>query len=224
MVKKVIAIGDSFLAGSELQNTRNVWPGLFADTHHLEYECQAKPGHTSQFVLRTLFEKLLTETDSCLFVIHWPSALRFEYVDRDNDSWVQINPNAILNGNIYSTEVQKIYYQHMNSLLGDKWNNLLMIYSAIQALKNTSHCCAMTAVDDFLFSTDFHTPPYVEFLQTECKSQIHLFDGLTFLQWSDHNKFPKGRYGHPLEQAHQRAFEYLNPTYKKLIDIHTSNK
>lgn len=221
-VKKVIAIGDSFLAGSELKRTDDVWPGLFAKHNNLKYQCLAQPGHSSQFVLRTLFNVLRNETDPCFVVIHWPSAMRFEYVDRDTDTWVQINPNAILKGNEYSPQVQKMYYQHINSLLGDKWNNLLIMYTAIQALKNTAHQYAMTTVDDFLFATDFHNPSYVEFLQQQCQDHVHWFDGMTFLQWSDRNQFVRGPSGHPLERAHQCAFEYFNPVYTALISNNES--
>lgn len=216
-IKKVIAIGDSFLAGSELKNSCDTWPGLFAKNQKLEYQCLAQAGHTSQFVLRTLFNVLTTETDRCFFVIHWPSAMRFEYVDRDRDVWVQINPNSVINGNSYSEDVQNLYYKHMNSLLGDKWNNLLMMWTAIQALEQTKHCYSMTAVDNFLFATDFHNPSYVEFLQKTCKNKINLFEGMTFLQWSDHHGFARGPHGHPLEDAHQFAFEYFELDYKKLI-------
>jgi len=216
-LKKVIAIGDSFLAGIELKKPDLAWSGLFAKHYGLEYQCLAQGGHTSQFVLRTLFSALHTETSPCFFVIHWPSAIRFEYVNTVDDTWIQLTPNAVFRGNDKSEDIKKLYYQHINSLLGDKWNNLLFMYSAIQALKQTSHCYAMTAVDDFLFSTDFHNPEYVEFLQSECKDQIYQFDGLTFLQWAERNNFARGPGGHPLEQAHQHAFEYFEPIYKKLI-------
>ena len=221
-IKKVIAIGDSFLAGSELKKSNTTWPGLFAKHHGVDYQCLAQPGHTSQFVLRTLFDALNTETDPCFFVIHWPSAMRFEYVDRDRDVWVQINPNAVLHSNQYSADVQKLYYQHVNSLLGDKWHNLLMTYSAVQALSQTSHCYSMTTVDAFLFDTDFHNPSYVEFLQQHCQDHVHWFNDMTFLQWTDHNQFARGPGGHPLEQAHQHAFEYFNPVYTALISNNES--
>jgi len=218
-VTKVVAIGDSFLAGSELHNPKLTWPALFADRYQLEYVCLAKGGHTIQFVIRTLFETLHKESQDCLFVIHWPNALRMEYVDRQHDTWIQINPNAVLFGNEYSSEIQTMYYKHMNSLLGDKWHSLLMISSALQILQQTNHRYVMTAVDDFLFSTDFHNPPYVEFLQHKCQEHVHWFDGMTFLKWTETNKFAVGRGGHPLEQAHQSAFEYFEPVYKKLLDI-----
>jgi hypothetical protein len=220
MIKKVVAIGDSFLAGSELANPNTTWPALFANKYQLEYQCLAKAGHSIQFVVRTLFESIHTESQNCLFVIHWPNALRMEYVDKQHDTWIQINPNAVLLGNEHSTEVQSMYYKHMNSLLGDKWHSLVMISSALAVLKQTGHRYAMTTVDDFLFATDFHNPTYVEFLQHKCKDEIYQFNDLTFLKWAEANNFTFGPRGHPLEQAHQKAFEYFEPVYKKLIDEH----
>jgi hypothetical protein len=220
MINKIVAIGDSFLAGSELKNSNLTWPALFAKKYQLEYQCLAKPGHSIQFVIRTLFEAMHTESQNCLFVIHWPNALRMEYVNKQDDTWIQINPNAILLGNEYSTDIQTVYYKHMNSLLGDKWHSLAMISMALQMLKQTNHQYAMTTVDDFLFATDFHNPPYIEFLQKQCQDEIHWFDNLTFLKWAEANKFAFGPLGHPLELSHQRAFEYFEPVYKKLIDEH----
>jgi hypothetical protein len=219
MIKKVIAIGDSFLAGSELKNPNTTWPALFADKYNLEYQCLARPGHSIQFVIRTLCEAIHTESQNCLFVIHWPNALRMEYIDKQHDNWIQINPNAILFGNEYSADVQTIYYKHINSLLGDKWHSLAMISMALQMLKQTNHQYAMTTVDDFLFATDFHNPPYIEFLQDKCQEEIYWFNNLTFLKWAEVNSFAFGPHGHPLEQAHQKAFEYFEPVYKKLIDL-----
>jgi len=218
MIKKIIAIGDSFLAGSELQNSNLTWPALFAKKHQLQYTCLARPGHTIQYVLRTLFETIHLENQDCFFIIHWPSALRMEYVDRSSDTWVQINPNAILFGNKQSIEIQTMYYKNINSLLGDKWHSLLAISSAINVLKQTNHQYAMSTVDDFLFDTKWHNPPYIEFLQNQCRNHIHWFDGLSFLEWAKLNQFRLGPAGHPLEDAHQKAFEYFESTYEQLIN------
>lgn len=221
-IQKVIAIGDSFLAGSELKNSNATWPALFAANHELAYQCLARPGHSIQYVLRTLYECLYRETDRCFFVLHWPSALRFEYANRKNDSWIQINPNAILFGDTESEQVQKIYYQYANSLLGDKWQALSMIFSAVLALKQTDHVYAMTTVDDFLFRTDFHNPSYIEFLQQQCQPSVRDFDGLPFHQWADKHGFAKGVREHPLDQAHKAAFEYMKPLYQQLLGISNS--
>lgn len=222
LIKKVVAIGDSFLAGAELGNSHATWPALFAAEQHLQYQCLARSGHSIQYVLRTLYECLYKEPLTCLFVLHWPSAMRFEYVNRVTDDWVQINPNAIIHGTQGSEQVQKTHYQLVNSLLGDKWQALSIIFAAVLALKQTSHAFAMTTVDDFLFATDFHTPSYIAFLQNQCRSFIHDFDGLPFHQWADRHGYAKGSAGHPLEAAHMAAFEYTKPMYQKLLDISNS--
>ena len=218
-IQKVIAIGDSFLAGAELRSPALTWPALFANESKLDYQCLARSGHSIEFVLRTLLESLHRETEPCFFVLHWPSAMRFEYVDKQNDTWVQINPNNILFGNDSSETVKKIYYQHVNSLLGDKWRALSTIFSAVLALKQTNHVYVMTTVDDFLFETEFHNPPYIEYLQKQCRSEIKDFNGLPFHQWADKNNFPKGPHGHPLESAHRAAFEFTKPLYQQILNI-----
>lgn len=217
MIQKVIAIGDSFLAGSELASPNNTWPALFATAQGIPYRCLALPGHSIQYVLRTLYECLHREDKPCFFVLHWPSALRFEYVNKHNDTWVQINPNAILNGTAESEQVQRAFYQYANSLLGDKWQALSSIFAAKMALDQTDHVYTMSIVDDFLFDTSFHNPDYVTFLQQKCQDSIVDFDGMPFQRWADSRGFAKGRYGHPLEQAHQAAFEYLKPLYQSLL-------
>ena len=92
-----------------------------------------------------------------------------------------------------------------------------MIYSAIEALKSTQHVWSITTVDDFYLHTDFHNPPYVEFLQNQCASHIQWFDDMPFQTWAEKNSFAKGPGGHPLEQAHWAAFEYMKKYYESLF-------
>lgn len=208
-VSKVIAIGDSFLAGTELADPTQTWPGLYATHRDLEYECLARPARTSQFVLRQLFDSLQRESSPCFYMIHWPSAIRYEYVDRDRDVWVQITPHDIHDGGKHSSEVRSCYYANVNSYLGDKWHNLLMIYAAVQALTSTDHRFAMTTVDDFLYDSTFHNPGYVDFLQQHTRDHILDFQGHTFTKWAQIHNFPHGAYKHPLEQAHCAAFDLM---------------
>lgn len=217
MVAKVVAIGDSFLAGTELASPCNVWPALFATEHNIPYQSLAQGGHSIQFVIRTLFESLSQEAKPCLYVIHWPIAVRFEYVNRNDDTWVQVNPNAVLNGTTESAQVQKFYYQYVNSLLGDKWQALFMIWAASQALQQSQHRYSMTAVDDFLFDTKWHNPNYIHFLQEQCKSELTWFDDLPFHTWAKKQNFAIGPGGHPLEDAHLAAKNYLKKHYQQLL-------
>lgn len=205
------------MAGAELLDPTATWPGLYARHRGLEYQCLAQVGRTSQFVLRTLFSSLRHEVDPCLYVIHWPSACRYEYVDRQRDTWVQINPNNTIDGNDTSEQVKLNYYANVNSLLGDKWHNLLMIHVAQKTVANTQHRLCMTTVDDFLYATDFHAPDYVLFLQDQTRDHVRDFNGQTFTRWAEINSFAIGPRGHPQDTAHRAAFDLLGPAMDKII-------
>jgi hypothetical protein len=221
---KVISIGDSYIYGTELMDcgpdrpSQSTWPALYAKSIQAEYQCLARPGHTSQYVLRALLESIVQQDQQCFYIIHWPSAIRTEYVDKKDDSWIQITPNMVLPESTAESEsVRKIYYSTMNSLLGDKWNNLLMIYTAIQALKSAQHRFAMTVVDDFLYHSEFHNPDYVTFLQKNTHNYITWFENLPFHNWTRLNQWPEGPHTHPLEQAHAQAFEYVKDIYNNIL-------
>lgn len=211
------------MAGSEMSGPEKTWPALYAQEHDLDYQCLARPGHTSQYALRTLYESIMTETGRCLYVIHWPNAVRFEYADKTSDQWVQITPNSLHNAVASSRQVRRCYYADVNSELGEKWHNLLMIASAVSAVKNTQHRLAMTTADDFLFDTQWHNPLYVQYLQDQTRSWVLDFDGLNFERWCKINNFPIGPAGHPLEQAHQAACALFGPYYDGLTQHDSSN-
>lgn len=223
---KVISIGDSFFYGLELRDwgatpSQLTWPALYAKSCGAQYQCLAQSAHSSQFVLRTLLASINQQTEPCFYIIHWPSAIRTEYYSKDHDVWVQITGTTIMNEVPGESEmVRKTYYSVVNSLLSDKWQNLLMIYTAVQALKSAGHKFAMTVVDeqDFLYHRDRYDPDYVTFLQKNTEQYIHWFDGMTFHVWAQHNQWPIGPWGHPLEQAHEQAFHYFKDIYNSVID------
>jgi len=222
MVNKVISIGDSFLYGLELSDCNNgqasqlTWPALYAQHIGAEYTCLAQPGHSCQYVLRTLLDSLQVE-QNCFYIILWPSSIRHEYYNKENNQWTQLTPNIILNQTDTSDLVCKTHYSSVNSLLGDKWQNLLNIYAATQALKNSNNFFSMSVISDFIFETEFFNPPYITFLQEKTRNYITQFDGLDFYTWAKQQNFSCGPGGHPLEEAHQNAYKYLKLIYKGIL-------
>ena len=67
----------------------------------------------------------------------------------------------------------------------------------------------MTYMDRLLFDTEWNTTPAVTELQDYVKPYMTTFDGLNFGEWSRKNNFTISKIGHPLEQAHQSAAEYM---------------
>jgi hypothetical protein len=210
-ISKVVILGASVMTGAELKNCTSVWPILFANSQGMIYENLSLSGCSPQYILRTLFSAIHTQTEPCFFIIHWPNAIRFEYVEKTDDSWTQLGPTDP------ESPIKKFYYGSINSLLGDKWSCLLLIYAAQQALKNTHHKFAMTVEDDFIYKTKFHNPDYVEFLQTYTKNDILWFENESWTEWVKRNGFKLGPGNHPLEEAHESAFRLFQPLYKDIL-------
>lgn len=208
---KVISIGASVIAGAELKSPDNTWPALYAQSKNFEFENLGETGCAAQRVLRALLDSFQKETSPCFYIIHWPTSIRFEYVNKIDNSWITISPNTS------NDIVNKIYYTEINSYLGDKWNTLLLIFSAQQALKNSPHKFAMTVDDDFLYDTQWHNPDYVTALQQRTKDSILWFDNQVWSIWAKENNFLHGLGNHPLEEAHDAAFKLLQPTYDLIL-------
>lgn len=62
-------------------------------------------------------------------------------------------------------------------------------------------------------------PDYVMSLQTAVGDRLKTFDGMTFLEWSYHNKFPVTELLHPLEQAHRSAADFWREHYAFLFRV-----
>jgi hypothetical protein len=208
---KLIVLGASVMAGAELNSQDLIWPAQYAASQGLIYENYSLSGCSTQHVLRILYSSVLKQTEPCFYVIHWPTAIRYEYVDKKDDSWIQISP--ISDNNL----VHKVYYGEINSYLGDKWNTLLMIFSAQQAMIKNNHKFAMTVDDDFLYETQWHNPDYVEFLQNHTRDSILWFEGNTWSKWAKQKDFPHGIHNHPLEPAHYAAFKLFEPIYNNIL-------
>jgi len=68
----------------------------------------------------------------------------------------------------------------------------------------------MTSVDALTVDKDFHCPDYIGNAQNEVVDDILWFDNMGFYEWATHHEFPLGKdNNHPLEDAHQEAFEYV---------------
>ena len=71
----------------------------------------------------------------------------------------------------------------------------------------------MTSIDKLITDTASHCPDYIKTLQDEIKDDITWFDDFGFYNWALDKGFKMGSDGHPLEEAHQAAFEYIKPDH-----------
>ena len=216
--KRVISFGDSFTFGNDLADCQEgtssspavssklTWPALIAKYHNLRYECLAYPGIGNLRILESL---LNADVKDSICIINWSWIDRFDFCSSNTEEWETMRPSG-------NASLSKYYYKNFHGQYQDMLSNLIYINTAINYLQSKNVKFYMTAIDDLLFEKivpTWHHPAAVETLQSSITPHINYFDKLTFLEWAKNNNFPISDKWHPLEQAHQAAFEYIRDTY-----------
>jgi hypothetical protein len=219
------SFGCSFIFGSDLADSKKfldtqnkpvpsqvTWPALLANYLSIDYQCFASPG-CGNF---KIFEKVLTQSaDSAdsIFVIGWSFIDRYDYLvptydykehydPINNEFWSTVNPTDL-------RETSKNYYRNLHSQFCDKLKSLTYIKCAIDILKQKNIPFVMTYMDNLLFETEWHTTPAITTMQKYVRPFMTTFEDQTFLEFSQKNGFPISKNLHPLETAHQAAFELI---------------
>lgn len=209
---KLKSFGCSFIFGSELHDdgygtlratpSQHTWPALLARYHGLEYQCLAKPGSGNQRIAESVLNQI-ESGEPAVYVIGWTWIERFDFLYRNRGHWHTITAWD-------TDELAEYYYKNIHSQYQDKLNSLLNIGIVLENLQKIGARFLMTYMDDLLFETKFHHSAAMNLLQNQIRPHLHNFDGENFVDWSFHRGYPIGTRGkHPLEQAHQAAFEYM---------------
>jgi hypothetical protein len=107
-----------------------------------------------------------------------------------------------------------IYYKYFQSELWDKLESLKSINLALELLDSKNIPYISTCVDSLLIDKKFHNPKYIDFLINNIYNKLLWFNSEGFYNWSKSNNFPISDSWHPLEKAHQMAFEYIINNYE----------
>ena len=208
------SFGCSFTFGSDLQDagefvnqhSQHTWPSLLAQHHGLDYQCHAFPGIGNLRIAESVLQQVGRDSSPNVYVINWTYMDRFDY-DREgrfSGQWKTIRPT--------NTSVEAAYYyKHFHSQYLDKLTNLITIKSVIDAVMSGGHRMISTCLDDLLFEKQYHYNSAIELLQSHIQPHVVTFDNKNFLSWSQQNNFAISDPGqHPLETAHQAAFELIS--------------
>jgi hypothetical protein len=217
--KRVISFGDSFTYGNDLSDwvegnwpavpsvpSKSTWPALIAKHYDLDYQCLASPGIGNLRILEAL---LNADTSDSICIVNWSWIDRFDFCSSNTEEWETVRPSG-------NTALSKYYYKNFHGQYQDMLSNLIYINTAINYLQFKNVKFFMTAIDSLLFEKimpSWHNPSAVETLQSCVLPFINYFDQLTFLEWSRDKHFPISDKWHPLEEAHQAAFEYIRDNY-----------
>lgn len=219
------SFGCSFIFGSDLTDSKKIleqenrpvpsqytWPALLANDFQIKYECFASPGSGNL----KIFEKVLTQTvnpTKSIFVIGW------SYIDRFDHLVVNYVPNTHydpINYEFWHTvlptdtdNMSKVYYRDLHSQFCDKLKSLTYIKCTIDILKQKNIPFIMTYMDELLFENKWHSTPAIVELQNYIRPHLTMFEDKTFLEYSKEKGFPMSETLHPLEPAHQAAFDLI---------------
>jgi hypothetical protein len=217
--KRVISFGDSFTWGTDLSDctqeypngySKFTWPALIAKHHDIEYKSYALGGTSNQGILRWLLSTPLEITD--LLIINWTWIDRNEYFDRQvvttdkEQGWSYIRPTE-------KNTVANFYFKHLHSELNDKLRSLQTIVTAIHYLNMIGVKYIMTSMDKLLVDKRYHSSVAINNLISIVDPELIWFDNNGFYNWAIDQSYAVGDTGHPLEEAHQAAFEYIRENY-----------
>ena len=220
------SFGCSFIFGSELVDcgpytigSKLTWTSLVAQHYNYQYHTYARPGSGNQQILERLLSHLAGPINyDVICVIGWTWIDRFDYCAK-HSPWPGLPWSTLMP--VDTSETAKIYYRDLHSELQDKFLNLLYIRQAIDILKEKKISFIMTYMDHLLFDTRWNATPAITELQDYVKPYMTTFEGLNFQEWSKKNKYPISNIGHPLEQAHRSAGDYIIQAFdKKSIGAH----
>ena len=226
---QVKSFGCSFIFGSELLDdgknekyatgSQLTWPALLAKHYNYQYQTHARPGSGNLQILERLMSHFAGPVnDETICVIGWTWIDRFDYCTNQSP-WPGLPWSTLMP--VDTSETAKIYYRNLHSELQDKLVNLVYIKQAIDFLKEKSIPFIMTYMDHLLFDTRWNSTPAITELQNYVKPYMTAFDGLNFQEFSKKNKYPISNIGHPLEQAHRSAGDYIIQAFdKKSIGAH----
>jgi len=219
------SFGCSFIFGSDLADvvghfgepysppSKSTWPALLAQHLNYEYQCHARPGSGNLRILEKILSHASNSNSDDLFVIGWSWIDRFDYtVDltgRDHiydlagdNVWRTIMP-------VDTNNQAQVYYRDLHSQFRDKLSSLTYVKTAIDTLQQKNIPFIMTYMDELLFETAWHATPAITDLQDYIKPHLTKFENKTFLDFSKEKGFPISETLHPLEPAHQAAFELI---------------
>ena len=206
-MSRLISFGDSFTFGNDLKDCNGeipsqlTWPSLLAKHLNLTYECLAEPGCSNSSIFRKVLSAKIQPSD--LVVINWTWIDRWDFYNHDH--WETLRPSGTETSDFY-----KIYYKYFQSELWDKIETLKNIHSIFSLLNNF----ISTTIDPLTVDKQWHCPIYVDRLIDVIQPNLKWFDGKGFYHWSKENKYPISDLWHPLEEAHQAAFEYIINNYE----------
>jgi hypothetical protein len=209
---KLKSFGCSFTYGSDLGDcdipifgpSQCTWTSLLAQENNLTYECYACPGIGNLQIMHEVLTQA-SLNDPGVYIVNWTWVDRFDFLDPVTEQWVTLRPDG-------DTAHHRLYYKYFYNQYHTMLTNACYIKTTADILNSRGIKFIMTLMDTTLFNEvdpNWQDPRSISLLQKEIKPYITWFDNQTFLNWTKQKGFPISETLHPLEDAHQAAFELI---------------
>jgi len=232
-MSKIIAFGDSFTWGSDMNDTfrfeeyykiykyhptcrysnsysRSTWQALLAKHLKIDYACYATEGCSNQTIVRTFFEHVHEIDSTDIVIINFTWRDRYDFLDSVTHKWENVRPTCTKD----TSKFAEMYYKHIHNSYWDNIESLKAINLLIGYMKTHNIEYIVTCIDEMIYYDDIHVTPTITAMRHAYENDITWFNDVGFHQWSKDNKYPISEMWHPLEEAHQEAFNYIKRIIK----------
>jgi hypothetical protein len=222
---KLLAGGCSLIHGTEMPDavtghSQLTYPALLAKQFNLEYKCVAVPGGGNDTICRQVIEGI--DDTVGLVIVMWSYYDRFEF-HFGKDGWQNLKyPSNALRNQV--DELAKPFYSQLTDIYA--WNKYLQDIIVLQTFLTNNNI-------SFIFSsadTEFFDVSRTIAFDSRYQKLYNLIDfskwvywndkvdkKVGFVNWARSYGYPLGSSQHPLELAHNKAYELIKPQMETIL-------
>jgi len=210
MIKKILAVGDSFTYGEELYDVGSAYPQLLANSLGATLTNLARPGAGNKRIVRHVVESIGNGIKYDLIIIGWSSPGRQEFADADGffDIWPGYG------GNMFRKDGQTWrlpLVEYLNKHHSDHWMyrqyliDVVMLQSFLKE-HGVRYVMLNTCANEY----------YHSIYSSKTQELVRLVDDRYYLGWPTEGMAewvgeaaPRGPGGHFLEEGHIKVADKL---------------
>jgi lysophospholipase L1-like esterase len=211
MIKNILAVGDSFTYGEELEDRNLAWPSLLASRLQALVTNLGEPASSNDKILRKTIEVLINPMNITpdLVIIAWADPGRSEWADDGGfyDVWPGYGGKLFIRDSAFWREdlLRYINKYHNSAWFHRKFLQQVILLQNFLQNKNIKYVMLNTSQNEYYKRAFFDGKTWY----TDQIDQTYFLgfekEGMT--EWN--YKLPQGPNGHFLEEGHQQVAEKI---------------